>query len=347
MRVSAKKYFMLFVLVLCVGQKTICQSLKPQKNVAILIFNDVQIIDYTCPYEVFINASSNNYNRFNVYTVAQTSDPIRTIGDMTVVPRYNFSNHPTPDVLIVPGGWGAYAERKKPEVIQWIQHQAKDAEIVLSVCNGAFFLASCGLLDGLSATSTAGAIDRLKDEVPSLKPVYDERFVDNGKIVTSAGLSAGIDASLHVVEKLLGKGWAQNIAVSLEYNWKAEPNYARALLADRQIAPTWWLLPETDFDFVRYEGDKDHWISETIVHTTDDAKAVSAAIEKKLTEHKRIQWEKKSRWNLENNSLQSIWSSKREGVQWNYLFSIESTVDHKIKLTMKTVRDGSPLKLIE
>lgn len=202
-----KIYFSLLIVVSVYGTSPLKAQNKIQKNVAILIFNDVQIIDYAGPHEVFGNASENDFDRFKIFTVAQTRDTIKTIYGMDVMPNYGFGQHPRPDIIIIPGGWGVYAERRKPEVIQWIQSQAKEAQIVFSVCNGAFFLSKAGLLDGLSATTTAGSIDRLKQEVPSLTPVYDKRYVDNGKIVTAGGLSSGIDASIYVVGKVLGEAW--------------------------------------------------------------------------------------------------------------------------------------------
>lgn len=182
------------------------QTENVQWNVAIFIFDKVQIIDYTGPYDVFGSAASNNHPRFNVYTVSAHAAAITTVGGMSVNPTYDFENHPHPDILVLPGGLGVYVTRKNPEVIRWIQENAQKAEVVLSVCNGAFFLSKAGLLDGLQATTTAGAIPRLQMEVPTCKVVSNKRFVDNGKIITSAGLSAGIDASLHVVSRILSKG---------------------------------------------------------------------------------------------------------------------------------------------
>ena len=107
-----------------------------------------------------------------------------------------------------------------PERIQWIQEKSKDADYVLSVCNGAFILAKTGLLDGLSATTTRYLIDGLEAIAPNTKMVRNVRYVDNGKIITSGGLSAGIDAALHLVSKIQGKERAQSIAYGLEYEWR-------------------------------------------------------------------------------------------------------------------------------
>lgn len=221
------------------------------KKVAILIFNGVEIIDYTGPYEVFGAAN------FDVYTVAETKEPVTTAMGMTVVPRYTFADAPQPDVLVVPGGSVGGAQ-KNAAILKWVTDKTAHAEHTMSVCNGAFILASAGLLDGLTATTTSRHIDRLKSEYPKTKVVYNQRFVDNGKIITTAGLSAGIDGALHVVRQMLGEGYAQLVALGIEYDWRPQSGYARAALADK-------LIPDLDVDdrgkweIVTMKGGTDHW----------------------------------------------------------------------------------------
>jgi transcriptional regulator GlxA family with amidase domain len=186
------------------------------KNVAILIFNQVQIIDSMGPYEVFGQA------RYTVYTVAATAQPITTAMGQVLVPRYTFATAPKTDILVVPGG-EVEGVMNDPTVIRWIRDQSKPAEVVLSVCTGAFLLARAGLLEGLTATTFHSALDMLRYLAPHTKVVGNQRFVDNGKIVTSAGLSAGLDASLHVVAKLQGKPRAEEIARHMEYRWDPGP----------------------------------------------------------------------------------------------------------------------------
>ncbi|HEX8185579.1 MAG TPA: DJ-1/PfpI family protein, partial [Blastocatellia bacterium] len=185
------------------GSSSPLQAPQKRGNVAILIFKGVQIIDYTGPYEVFGGA------RFNVYTVAEKAEPITTAMGMTVTPSYSFSDSPKPDVLVLPGGGGFRPgdggvgnQLENPAVIKWIQDNAKEAKFVLTVCNGAFFAAKAGLLDGLEATTFYGMIDALKTFAPKTKVVSDKRYVDNGKIITTAGLSSGIDGSLYLVSKM-------------------------------------------------------------------------------------------------------------------------------------------------
>jgi putative intracellular protease/amidase len=222
-----------------------------QKKVAILIFTGVEIIDYSGPYEVFGAAG------FDVYTVAETKDPIVTAMGMTVVPKFSFADAPQPDVLVVPGG-GVRTARGSAPTLKWVADVTGRAQQTMSVCNGAFILASAGLLDGLTATTTAGNLERLKAEYPKTKVVVDQRFVDNGKIITTAGLTAGIDGALHVVSKLLGNGSAQQVALSEEYDWRPKGGFARAALADR-------LIPDIEvhgigtWEVVRTEGGTDRW----------------------------------------------------------------------------------------
>jgi transcriptional regulator GlxA family with amidase domain len=123
----------------------------------------VEVIDFAGPYEVFLNASAANHSYFNVFTVAATDKEIETAGNLTIKPKYRFDNHPKIDILVLPGG-GVLKARSNPEVIKWIQKTAKDAEIVMSVCNGAGFLAKAGLLDGKEVTTVAGGIEGLQRE---------------------------------------------------------------------------------------------------------------------------------------------------------------------------------------
>lgn len=213
-------------------------------NVAILIFEGVQIVDYTGPYEALGSGG-----RRNVYTVAEKSDVITTAMGMRVVPNYTFANQPKPDIIVVPGGGnsgepaarvprGVGAQLNNEAVIRWIRESAAQSKYVMSVCNGAFLLAKAGLLDGLSATTTAGYIDYLATVAPKTKVVYDQRYVDNGKVITTGGLSAGIDGAMHLIEKLDGRGAAIQTALGMEYDWRPDSGFARAALADMRIPST-------------------------------------------------------------------------------------------------------------
>src|SRR5262249_23931987 len=153
-----------------------------------------------------------------------------------------------------------------------------DAEVVLSVCNGAFILAKSGLLDGLSATTFAPLIEGLKAAAPKTKVVSDQRFVDNGKVVTSAGLSSGIDGALHVVEKLYGKGTAQRVAVGLEYNWDPQGRWVRARLADRFLWDLYRAAGDRDREILSHEGTTTAWENRWRVRTKEPREKVLADV---------------------------------------------------------------------
>ena len=193
------------------------------RNVAVLIFDDVELLDFCGPLEVFsVTGRQDDLSPFNVYTVAERLDPITTRNQLSVNPQYNIHDCPQPDILLIPGGQGTRRKMNNPTLINWIKDCSQKAELVLSVCTGALLLAKAGLLEGLTATTHHSAIDPLKEVAPNAKIQTNKRFVDNGKIILSAGISAGIDMSLYVVAKLLGKEQALKTAQYTEYNWKPE-----------------------------------------------------------------------------------------------------------------------------
>jgi transcriptional regulator GlxA family with amidase domain len=212
--------------------------------VAILIFEGVQIIDFTGPYETFGHAYwATQPVPFNIYTVAETPQAVTTAMGMGVNPKYTIDNSPSPDILVVPGGH-VQSATGSPKVMKWLQDSAKNSEIVMSVCNGAFILAKAGLLDGLQVTTTATLIEQLKVVALKATVVSDKRFVDNGKIITTAGLSASIDGSLHVIERLYGRGTAEMAALEMEYNWDPESKYARAVLVGKYMPGFYFRITE-------------------------------------------------------------------------------------------------------
>jgi transcriptional regulator GlxA family with amidase domain len=193
------------------------------RNVAILIFDDVEVLDFCGPFEVFsVAARINGADVLRVYTVAEQVRPVLARGGLSVNPHYTLTECPQPHIVVVPGGYGARREQHNQPVLDWINAHAQRSELVLSVCTGALLLGRAGLLDGLHATTHHTAFDLLRDAAPNAIIEAGERFVDNGAIVLSAGISAGIDASLHVVARLLGAKHAQATARQMEYEWKVE-----------------------------------------------------------------------------------------------------------------------------
>lgn len=191
------------------------------RNVAILMFDEVEPLDFCGPFEVFsVTGRAKNESPFTVYTCAEKAGPILARNQLSVNPRYMLKDCPAPDILVVPGGYGTRREMNNASLIQWIKETSAKTELILSVCTGALLLAKAGLLAGLTATTHHGALDLLKQTAPQTTVLPDRRVVDNGKIIVSAGISAGIDASFHIVSKLLGKHVAQETAQYMEYDWR-------------------------------------------------------------------------------------------------------------------------------
>jgi transcriptional regulator GlxA family with amidase domain len=153
-----------------------------------------------------------------VFTVASTAEEVESSNAvMTVKPEYTIEKSPKPDIVVIPGG-NISSVTHDAKMMDWLKARASDSEIVMSVCNGAVALHKAGLLEGLEITSHRSAIEYyFKREAPNQKIAENRRYVDNGKIITAAGVSAGIDAALHVVERLLGPEAANNTADYMEY----------------------------------------------------------------------------------------------------------------------------------
>lgn len=189
-----------------------------KRNVAILLFDDVEVLDFAGPFEVFaVTDELRGYDTFNVFTFAENLGTIRARNGLKVVPHFARESCPPPHVLIVPGGSGTRPLLNKPALLEWLRLKARHAEITMSVCTGALVLAKAGLLDGLRATTHHDCFDLLREVGPSVDVVETERFTDNGRILTAAGISAGIDCSLHAVERLLGGDSAERTARYMEY----------------------------------------------------------------------------------------------------------------------------------
>ncbi|MEW6267357.1 MAG: DJ-1/PfpI family protein [Thermodesulfobacteriota bacterium] len=194
-------------------------------TVGIFVFDQVEVLDFAGPYEVFTTASR-VYSRlhpsepgpFSVITVGRTNTPIRARAGLKVYPDHDFKSHPIIDLLVIPGGV-VTEELATPEVAEWISACFPSTKITASVCTGAFLLAQAGLLTGKSATTHWEDIEDLKVMFPGVVVLTGRRWVDEGKIVTSAGISAGLDMSLHLVERLAGRELAVKTAHQMEFDW--------------------------------------------------------------------------------------------------------------------------------
>lgn len=199
-------------------------SAEKRRNVAIFIFDDVEVLDFAGPFEVFnVTGDVIDPAPFNTYTVALTEEPIKARGKLSINPHYSMDSCPTPDILLLPGGDGRRCLMKDERVLNWIAKHADHAEKLLSVCTGAFYIARTGLLNGLSATTHHGAFSEFKQAFPDVKLIENKRYVENGKIITAGGISAGIDMSLHVVEQLLGKEKLALTLEEMEWQWHPSP----------------------------------------------------------------------------------------------------------------------------
>jgi putative intracellular protease/amidase len=166
---------------------------------------------------------------FRVYTVAASREPLTSQGFVKIVPEFTFEDAPAPDLVVFPGG-SSDRLTENENAMAWAKKTMAAAEVTLTVCTGAFVPARAGLLDGLDVTTYYGAIEGLKREAPKARVQEGRRFIDNGRIVTTAGVSAGIDGALHVVARLLGRAVADRTARYMEYRWTPESylaeNYA-------------------------------------------------------------------------------------------------------------------------
>jgi len=189
-----------------------------RRNVAIVVFDDVEVLDFAGPFEVFaVTDELHEYSAFRVVTAAPAAGPIRARNGLKVVPDFTLGECPQPHVLVVPGGFGTRALLRNDVLNEWIQKTSRAAEITMSVCTGALLLARAGLLDGRRATTHHDAIDALRRLAPGAIVDPSARFHDNGSVLTAAGISAGIDCSLHVVSRVLGPAAAARTAAYMEY----------------------------------------------------------------------------------------------------------------------------------
>lgn len=191
-------------------------------NVAFLVSNGTVMIDFAGPWEVFQDgdAAGRTQSTFTPYTVAETTAPIAMSGGVKLIPQYDFTNAPRPQVVVVPAQSVPTAATNR-----WLHDVARSADVIMSVCTGAFVLAKAGLLDGHNATTHHASLTRLAMAYPNVTVKRGARFVDEGHIATSAGLSAGIDLALHIVARYYGEEAARQTAYDMEYqsqSWRYE-----------------------------------------------------------------------------------------------------------------------------
>ena len=194
-----------------------------RKQTAIVVFKDVEVLDFCGPFEVFSVARLNEQKRreepspFNVFLVAERASPVVTAGGMKVLPDYDLDGCPPLDILVVPGGWGTRREMSNERLIGWIAQRARQVETLASVCTGALLLGKAGLLGGKRATTHWRSLDWMEELFPTTRVERRLHFVEEGALFTSAGISAGIDMALKIVARYFGDAVARATAKQMEY----------------------------------------------------------------------------------------------------------------------------------
>lgn len=197
------------------------------KSVAIVLFDDVEVLDFAGPFEVFSVTGRRKIGRpFSVFTVAERS-PVTARNHLVITPTHTFDDCPPCDFFLIPGGggydpegrpFGSRKEMNNPTMLDWIRNRAVDAQLVMSVCTGALILGRAGMLEDQEATTHYLAMDTLRSVSPRIRVATEKRWTDNGKVITSAGVSAGIDMALYVVARLQGDEVAAETAAYMQYD---------------------------------------------------------------------------------------------------------------------------------
>jgi transcriptional regulator GlxA family with amidase domain len=194
-----------------------------RKSVGILVFDEVEVLDFCGPFEVFSATRLNEEKRreesspFNTFLVAESREPVVTTGGMKVLPDCDLDSCPILDILVVPGGWGTRKEMKNERLLRWIAERAGQLETLTSVCTGALLLGKAGLLDGKRATTHWRFLDWMQELFPNTTLEKQLHFVEDGTLFSSAGISAGIDVALKVVSHHFGEAIARTTARHMEY----------------------------------------------------------------------------------------------------------------------------------
>ena len=191
-----------------------------QLNIGIYIYKNAEVLDFSGPFEVFSTANRLNKKnlRINVFLIGETELAIQARGGFCITPTYCIGTHPKLDLLIVAGGVHT-EEMHKAQIIQWLKEQANKVPIIASVCTGAFLLAQAGILNNNQATTHWSDIEDFKQSFPDIPIIENVRWVDNQHVITSGGISAGIDMSLHLLSKFYSQQLALSTAKQMAFQW--------------------------------------------------------------------------------------------------------------------------------
>lgn len=302
------------------------QSNKPK--VAILVYDGVQIIDHAIPFEVFGQFSLNE-----VYTVAKDSSALTTYMGMKILPNYSFDDAPVPDVLVLPGG-DAGSANADPEIKQWIKRTVASADHVLTICTGIFFLEDNEILQGKRLTTWYDRQKDLQQAVPSADVTGQEVTVEDGKLVSAAGL--GIEGALRVVSKLHGAAWAEVVRLNMEYEPLPDSlRVPRIELADLKLPDRIYAaFPWRRAKLAEYQGTKREWVMAWQFKQTAPLDTLRTNIIEALNQEPH--WTLNSQ-QLDNAAWTSNWHIQSDAQNhWESTIGLELQDDY-IELTMQVV----------
>ena len=190
-----------------------------KKTLGVLLYPNFELLDVFGPVEMFGSLK----DQVTVLMVAENAGPVESFQKTKVIADHGLDDCPKLDLLLVPGGWGTLQQLENERVLAWLRERASEVEIVMSVCSGSGILAKAGLLDGRPATTNKQSYDAIVAQGPKVDWVREARWVDDGDIVTSSGVSAGMDMALAVIERLYGADTAGMLANLTEYERQTDP----------------------------------------------------------------------------------------------------------------------------
>jgi len=193
----------------------------PKRTLGVLLFPGFEMLDACGPMEMWGNMKG----QIQMITVASTKGAVASAQGPQMIAEHSFDDCPKLDLLLVPGGFGAFEALKNTATLDWLRSRSAQAEITMSVCNGASILAAAGLLDGRKATTNKAFWTLATKPGPKVQWVRKARWVDDGNLVTSSGVSAGMDMTLHVISRLYGGKRAEALARTTEYEWHRDPSW--------------------------------------------------------------------------------------------------------------------------
>ena len=191
------------------------------RTLGVILYPGFELLDVFGPVEMFGNLQG----MVDVVMVAQAAGPVRSAQGPSVVADYGFHDCPRLDLILVPGGIGTRAEIDNSILIDWLRQRVAEAEIAMTVCTGTALFARAGVLDGRRATTNKMFFQWVVEQGPKVQWVKEARWVEDGKFVTSSGVSAGTDMALAVIARFAGEAVSQNLAVATEYEWHRDPTW--------------------------------------------------------------------------------------------------------------------------